>query len=110
MVLTLIRELKQVWDRQHLNWCIVVTRQIFNRFFRQMTAQYSNIYIRNLGASPVELGVVNSVSGIGSSIISLPLGYLQDNFSLRKIYIFGIALLSLVPFFFAIATRGVLDL
>ena len=104
MVVEFIKELKQVWDRQHLNWRTVVTRQIFNRFFNQMTAQYSNIYIRSLGASPVELGAVNSVSGIGSSLISLPLGYLQDNYSIRKIYLIGVALLSLVPFFYATAT------
>ena len=104
MVVGFIKELKQVWDRQHLNWRTVVTRQIFNRFFNQMTAQYSNIYIRSLGASPVELGAVNSVSGIGSSLISLPLGYLQDNYSIRKIYLIGVALLSLVPFFYATAT------
>ena len=104
MVVEFIKELKQVWDRQHLNWRTVVTRQIFNRFFNQMTSQYSNIYIRSLGASPVELGAVNSVSGIGSSLISLPLGYLQDNYSIRKIYLIGVALLSLVPFFYATAT------
>ena len=67
--------------------------------------QYSNIYIRELGASPVELGAVNSASGIGSALISLPLGYLQDRYSIRKIYLIGVALLTLVPLFYAMAYR-----
>jgi len=104
LVLSFIRELKQVWNRQQENWKTVVTRQIFNRFFNQMTAQYSNIYLRSLGASPVELGAVNSASGIGSTLISLPLGHLQDNYSIRKIYLIGVAILSLSPLFYALAT------
>jgi len=70
-----------------------------------MTMQYSNIYIRELGASPVELGAVNSASGLGSALISLPLGYLQDRHSIRKIYLIGVALLSFVPLFYAMAYR-----
>jgi MFS family permease len=105
MAVNFLRELKEVWNRQHLNWRTVVTRQVFNRFFSQMTAQYSNIYIRALGASPVELGAVNSASGLGSTLISLPLGYLQDRHSVRKLYLAGVALLTLVPLFYAIAYR-----
>ncbi len=105
MVVSFIRELRDVWRRQSLNWRTVVKRQIFNRFFNQMTMQYSNIYIRELGASPVELGAVNSASGLGSALISLPLGYLQDRYSIRKIYLIGVALLTFVPLFYAIAYR-----
>ena len=67
--------------------------------------QYSNIYIRELGASPVELGAVNSASGLGSTLISLPLGYLQDRYSIRKIYLIGVALMTFVPLFYAITYR-----
>jgi len=103
MVLDFLRELWKVWRRQDHTWRTVVTRQVFNRFFNQMTIQYSNIYIRELGASPVELGTANSASGIGSTIISLPLGYIQDRYSVTKIYLTGVALLTLIPFLYAIA-------
>ncbi|MCK4439165.1 MFS transporter [Candidatus Bathyarchaeota archaeon] len=103
--MSFFRELREVWARQSLNWRTVVKRQIFNRFFNQMTMQYSNIYIRELGASPVELGAVNSASGLGSALISLPLGYLQDRYSIRKIYLIGVALLTFVPLFYAMAYR-----
>jgi len=105
MALSFFRELREVWSRQSLNWRTVVKRQIFNRFFNQMTMQYSNIYIRELGASPVELGAVNSASGLGSALISLPLGYFQDRYSIRKIYLIGVALLTFVPLFYAVAYR-----
>ena len=105
MAISLFRELREVWSRQSLNWRTVVKRQIFNRFFNEMTMQYSNIYIRELGASPVEMGAVNSASGLGSTLISLPLGYLQDRYSIRKIYLIGVALMTFVPLFYAITYR-----
>ena len=103
MAVGFLRELRDVWRRQHLNWRTVVTRQVFNRFFNQLTMQYNNIYIRGLGASPVELGAVNSASGLGSTLISLPLGYFQDRYSVRKIYLLGIAVLTLSPLLYAVA-------
>ena len=105
MVFNFLRDLGAVWRRQQRNWRTVVVRQVFNRFFNQLTLQYSNIYIRELGASPVELGAVNSASGLGSTLISLPLGYVQDRYSVRKIYLLGVSLLTLVPLLYAVAYR-----
>lgn len=105
MPINFFRELGKVWKQQNISWRTVVTRQVFNRFFSQMTLQYSNIYIRELGASPIELGTVNSASGLGSTLISLPLGYVRDRYSVRKVYLFGVALLTLSPFFYAIASE-----
>jgi MFS family permease len=105
MPLNFFRELRKVWKRQNISWRTVVIRQVFNRFFSQMTLQYSNIYIRQLGATPMELGAVNSASGLGSTVISLPLGYVRDRYSVRKVYLFGVALLTLSPFFYAIANE-----
>jgi MFS family permease len=100
-----LSELKSIWKRQQLNWKTVVVRQVFNRFFNEMTLQYTHIYIRELGASPVELGTVNSVSGISGTLVSLPLGYIQDRFSVRKVFLLGVAILTLAPFFYAVANR-----
>jgi len=105
MAVSFIRELLEVWRRQNLNWRTVVTRQVFNRFINQMTMQYNNIFIRDLGASALELGAVNSASGFGSTLISLPLGYFQDRYSIRKIYLLGISILTLSPLFYALANR-----
>jgi MFS family permease len=103
MAAAFIRELGQVWRRQRRNWRTVVTRQIFNRFFNELTLQYANIYITLLGASPVQLGAVNSVMGVAQALISIPLGVIRDRFNIRKIYLFGVAMLVFVPLLYAVA-------
>ena len=103
MAAAFIRELGQVWRRQKRNWRTVVTRQIFNRFFNELTLQYANIYITLLGASPVQLGAVNSVMGVAQALISIPLGVIRDRFNIRKIYLFGVAMLVFVPLLYAVA-------
>ena len=103
MAAAFIKELGRVWRRQKRNWRTVVTRQIFNRFFNELTLQYANIYITLLGASPIQLGAVNSVMGFAQSIISIPLGVIRDRFNIRKIYLFGVAMLVFVPLLYAVA-------
>jgi MFS family permease len=105
MTVRFLRDIVDVWKRQKLNWRTVVTRQVFNRFFNEMTLQYNDIYIRELGASAVQLGAVNSASGLGTTLISLPLGYFQDRYSIRRIYQLGIGILVLVPLLYAVADR-----
>jgi MFS family permease len=100
-----IRELRKVWSRQKLNWRVVATRQIFNRFFNELTLQYANIYITLLGASPVQIGTVNSVMGFAQAFISIPLGVIRDRFNIRKIYLFGVLMLIFVPLLYAVASR-----
>ena len=103
MAAAFVRELGRVWRRQRRNWRTVVTRQIFNRFFNELTLQYANIYITLLGASPVQLGAVNSVMGVAQAMISIPLGVIRDRFNIRKIYLFGVAMLTFVPLLYAVA-------
>lgn len=103
MAAAFIRELGQLWRRQTRSWRTVVTRQIFNRFFNELTLQYANIYITLLGASPVQLGAVNSGMGVAQALISIPLGVIRDRFNIRKIYLFGVAMLVFVPLLYAVA-------
>lgn len=93
-----------VWKRQKRNWKIIAIRQVFNRFFNEIVRSYSNIYITLLGASPVDLGIVNSFTGISNALISVPLGWFQDRYSIRKIFIMGIGLLAIVPIIYATAS------
>lgn len=97
------KSLGEVWDRQKRNWKVVVWRQVFNRFFREFTQSYQNIYIRQLGASPVNLGFINSFTPIMNTLISVPIGWLQDRYSLRYLFIMGIGLFSFVPIILALA-------
>jgi MFS family permease len=100
-----VHELITVWKRQRRNWRIVAARQIVNRFFMEFNRAYLNVYITELGASPVDLGIVNSFTGISNALISVPLGWLQDRYSLRKLFLIGIGLLAIVPLIYALATN-----
>jgi MFS family permease len=99
-----VGEVLEVWRRQRRNWKTIVIRQVFNRFFFELTRGYSNIYITLLGASPVSLGIVNSFTGFANTAISVPVGWLQDRYSLRKLFIMGVGLLALVPLIYALAS------
>jgi len=99
-----IQEMINVWRRQKRNWKVIAIRQVVNRFFGEMFRSYSNIYITLLGASHVDLGIVNSFTGISNALISVPLGWAQDRYSIRKIFIMGIGLLAIVPLIYATAS------
>jgi len=86
-----------------MGWKIVVIRAIFNRFFTRMTFDYGNIYIRALGATPLQLGILNSVTHLTSTILASPLGWIQDRYSLKKFFIISIGLFSFVPLIYALA-------
>jgi MFS family permease len=97
MVFDFLKGLGSFWDRQKRNWRVLVTRQIFNRFVNQITMQFSNIYTMALGASPVELGWVSSASGLVGTLISVPVGWLQDRYSLKKVFLLGVTLSTFIP-------------
>ncbi|MBD3204734.1 MFS transporter [Candidatus Bathyarchaeota archaeon] len=98
-----LAELREVWNRQKKNWRTVVTRQIFNRFFNELTLNYLEIYITLLGAGKVQLGAVKSASGLAQAIISPPLGIIRDRYNIRKIYLIGVGLFTFIPLIFALS-------
>ncbi|MFX0201979.1 MAG: MFS transporter [Candidatus Hodarchaeota archaeon] len=98
----------RVWNRQTRNWKIISVRSLFNRFFENLTIGYQSVYISLLGADPIQLGLVNSVSNISGSLISAPLGWFQDKFSLKNIFLSGVALSLVVTALFGIATTWVI--
>ena len=96
-----------IWRRQRRNWKIVSIRSIFHKFLQNLTIGYNNIYISQLGANPVQIGYVNSISHIGGTLISAPLGWLQDRFSLRLIFLLGTSIYLIISFLYAAATSWV---
>lgn len=69
---------------------------------------YTNIYISELGADPVQLGLVNSFNQVARALISTPAGWLQDRYSLRKIFLVGVGLAQVVTLIYALATSWVM--
>ncbi len=97
-----------VWKGQARNWKIVSFRSIFTKFFDKMTIDYTNIYISALGANPVQLGLVNSISHIAWALLSAPFGWFQDRYSLKKIFLVGAALSIVVSLVFATAQNWIM--
>ncbi len=98
-----VQRLVSFWKRQRKSWRVVVTRAIFNRFFIRLTMDYASIYVRELGATPLQLGALNSVTHIANTIISSPLGWIQDRYSLKKFFTISIVLFTFVPLIYALA-------
>jgi MFS family permease len=63
---------------------------------RDLPAQYNQLYATALGANPVELGSLDSVGSIASSLISVPSGLIADRFGAKKVILIGLAMSALV--------------
>jgi MFS family permease len=96
-----------IWKRQKRNWKIVSLRSIFHKFLQNLTIGYDSLYINQLGASPVQLGFINSIAHIGGTLISAPLGWLQDRYSLRIIFLLGSVAYLIINFLYATATNWI---
>lgn len=54
-------------------------------FFFNLTGQYSSIFTKALGADNMTIAWLSSVSSFISMIISMPVGYITDNYNLKKV-------------------------
>jgi MFS family permease len=84
-------------SRQGRNFKLVLLRRSGFSLFNSLTSQYVDIYIRLLGASFVQLGVVGSIGSLVNAVISYPFGWLIDRYSSRKILIATLVAQVLVP-------------
>jgi len=89
--------------RQKPNYRVTVTRAAFSSFLAGLTAQYNSIYAVALGASPVQLGALNSVKGGVSAVMSLPAGWLVDRYGVKGFYVMGIGLAALAAAIYGVA-------
>lgn len=103
-----ITRMTRFFKRQKRNFWVVSTRWSLTSFFRQLTYQYNSLYISALGADPIQLGSVNSVGGGVGALVSTPMGWLIDRYSLRWVFILGAAILTLVPLICALSNTWVM--
>jgi len=78
--------------RQKPNYRVTVTRAALSNFLAGLTSQYDSIYAIALGASPLQLGALNSIKGGASAVMSLPTGWLVDRYGVKGFYVLGIGL------------------
>jgi MFS family permease len=58
---------------------------------QQLTMQYTQLYATDLGADALDLGLLNSITAAVSSIVSVPLGWVTEKYTVRKVLLLGLA-------------------
>ncbi len=79
--------------RQTHDFKLMLARRSLHGLATGLTAQYSSIYAVRLGASPVQLGSLQSVGNAVGALASLPAGWFIDYYSLKKVFLMGTAML-----------------
>ncbi|MCW4037137.1 MAG: MFS transporter [Candidatus Bathyarchaeota archaeon] len=70
---------------------------------RSLPTQYNQLYATSLGATPIELGSLESVGLAASSIISVPSGWIADKYGVKKVILIGLALTAVVSAIYGFA-------
>jgi MFS family permease len=94
MKISLIGRIISFVKRQEKPFKVNMVRASIQHLFISLTQQYESIFIVGLGADPFQLGLVNSIGGVASSLISLPTGWLADRYGIRRMFLLGIPLVA----------------
>lgn len=78
---------------QTRNFKVMLARRALYGISANLSTQYNSIYATALGADPVQLGSLQSVGNAIGALVSVPAGWLIDNYSLKKVFLLGTALL-----------------
>lgn len=71
---------------------------------RELPSQYNQLYATSLGASPVELGTLDSIGSIASAVVSVPSGWIADRYAVKTVILLGLTLTALVAVIYSLAT------
>jgi MFS family permease len=67
-------------------------KNIVKNFSMSLTMQYQSIYITELGADPLQLGVVSSMGGLANAFVTIPAGWFADKFGIRRVMLASLIL------------------
>jgi MFS family permease len=90
--MSILRRLRDFMRGQTRNYNVLLTRSIVATFLRSLVDNFNNIYIVELGATPLQLSAVRAVGAAASALVSVPAGWLSDVYSLKMIMILGMVL------------------
>jgi MFS family permease len=93
--------------RQERTFKINMLRAALQNFAIMLTRQYESIYIMALGATPLQLGVVNGLGGLAGATAALPTGSSVDRHGLKKTFLFGTSIMVLGALLFSLATNWI---
>lgn len=101
--MSVFHRLREFLERQSHNYKMLLVRSGGHTFFFNFTNNYNSIYTTTLGADPVTLGSLSSVSSAINMAISMPSGWLLDIYSLKKVMGLGMAIYVLMVAMYAFA-------
>ena len=81
-------------QRQTHDFKLMLGRRTLHGLATGLTTQYSSIYATLLGASPVQLGSLQSAGNAVGALAALPAGWFIDYYSLKNVFLMGTALLA----------------
>jgi MFS family permease len=99
-----IPELVKGWagflQRQESPFKVNIMRNLVKNLAVNLTYQYQPIYMTSLGATPLILGYLNSISGAVNTVLSIPTGVLADKVGIKRVLLLtlGISILSTLVF------------
>lgn len=94
--------------KQEKSFKINLLRASSQNFLRSLTLQYQSLYISKLGASALQLGIVNSIGGLAAAIVAIPTGWFADKHGLKRVFLFGTSLMTLGALIFALASNWII--
>lgn len=91
---TAIEKPAEFVKRQRHNRQVATSGSAVNSFLLNLTGQYDSIYTVALAANSVELGTINRSGNGLSAAISMPVGWLMDDYGPKPFYLLGKGLLA----------------
>jgi len=89
--------------RQESYFKVNILRNLAQRFASNLTSQYQPLYLTSLGASPLILGYLNSISGLVNTVIAIPIGITADRVGIKRVLIIYMLLSIVGTAIFALA-------
>lgn len=98
--------LRRVGDflrQQSKNYRVLLIRGVAASFLMQLSQNFNNLYIVELGATPLQLGGIRAIGSAISALFSIPAGWLSDVYSIKKILLLGMTIQLISVAFYAFA-------
>ena len=93
--------------KQEQSFNVNMLRRSIENFSNTLVQQYQSIYLIALGANSVQVGLVNSLANVGSTLTALPSGWAIDRYGLKKTFYFGTIFMAVGALLFGIAVNWV---
>jgi MFS family permease len=103
LVRRIIQKGSDFFARQEPAFRINLFKVSVQNFFVYLTQQYQSIFVTGLGATPLQLGIMNSVGGLATAATAAPTGWLADRRGIRAAMLLGMFPMIFGALIFAIA-------